>query len=260
MDGRFPQWDFSPLYSRVASALRYRPVDQVRGSMDLTTLIRVWLLRLPLIVLVGLLCGLGALLVADTRPTVHEQKLSFVLRPADGLPVEEADRVAGTLADRDSAITQTVLGLIQSVPGAGSGANDVERMVTLRPGTNIIDVAFEGDEAAVAVAGSSFLVSAPEWVRRSYSIYALEPLGVAGPVAEKPSTLWRTVAVAVLLGWALALGVAVLEHRARSRPRPDLTGTEAEPDFRPLFYGEDEEREPERTSRAKRARTSRVQR
>ena len=259
MDGRFPQWDFSPLYSRVASALRYRPVDQDRESMELTTLIRVWLLRLPLIVLVGLLCGLGALLVASSRPTVHEQKLSFVLRPADGLPVEEADRVAGTLADRDSAITQTVLGMIQSVP-AGAGANHVERTVTLRPGTNIIDVALEGDEAAVAAAGSSFLVSAPEQVRRSYSIYALQPLGVAGPLTEKPSTLWRTVAVAVLLGWALALGVAVLEHRARSRPSPDLTGTEAEPDFRPLFYGDEEERELERTSRAKPARTSRVQR
>jgi hypothetical protein len=245
--------DFSPLHRRIASALRYRPVDQVRGSMELTTLIRVWLQRLPLIILLGLLCGLGALLVASGRPTVYEQKLSFVLRPADKLPVEEADRVAGTLADRDSAITQTVLGLVQSVPArAGPGSNDVERTVTLRPGSNIIDVALEGNEAAVAAAGNSLLVSAPRLVRRSYSIYVLEPMRAAGVLTAKPSTLWRTVAVAILLGWALALGVAVLEYRARDRPGPDLTGTEAEPDFRPLLEGDEEDRKPARTTGAKR--------
>ena len=249
MDGRLPQQTFSRLYSRVASAVRYRPVDQVRGSMELTTLIRVGLRRLPFIILLGLLCGLGALLVASSQPTVYEQKLSFVLRPADRLPVEEADRVAGTLADRDSAITQTILGLVQSVPApAGSGSNDIERTVTLRPGSNIIDVALEGDDAAVAAAGNSILVSAPQLVHRSYSIYLLEPLGVAGAPTEKPSTRWRTVALAILLGWALALGVAVLEYRARGGPSPDLMGAEAEPDFRPLFEDGEEEREPARTT------------
>jgi hypothetical protein len=255
VDGRFPGWDLPRLrYSWVASAVRHlQPVDQVHEPMELTTLIRVWVRRLPFIALVGLLCGLGAWLVDSGRSTVYEQKLSFVLRPADGLPVEEADRVAGTLAERDSAITQTMLGLVQSVPvSGGSGSHEVERTVTLRPGSSIIDVELEGDKAAVAAAGRSFLVSAPERVRRSYSIYALEPLGAAAAPTGKPSAFWRTFALAVLLGCALALGVAVLEYRARGRPSPDVKRSEAEADFAPLFDEDEEEPKPVRTRSAKR--------
>jgi hypothetical protein len=252
MNRRLPEWDVSRLRnSRVASAVRSPPVD-ARGSLDLATLVRVWRRRLPLIALLGLLCGLGALLVGCGQQSVYEQKLSFVLRPADRLPVEEADRVAGTLADRDSAITQTILGLVQSVP-AGSDSGDVDRTVTLRPGSNIIDVVLEGDGPAVAASGRAFLLTAPELVRRSYSIYALEPLGAAGPLTEKASSLGRTVALAVLLGCALGMGVAVLESLARGGRSPEATGTEAEPDLRPVSDEDEKEApKPARTRGAKR--------
>lgn len=221
--------------------------------MELTTLIRVWVRRLPFIALLGLLCGLGAWLVGGGQSKVYEQTLGFVLRPADGLPVEEADRVAGTLADRDSAITQTILGVVQSVPvTSGSGQDDVERTITLRPGSNIIDVELEGDEAAVAAAGRSFLTSAPERVSRSYNIYALESLGTPAAPARKPSAFLRTLALAVLLGGALALGVAVLEYRVRGRPATDGDRGEAEAEWAPLFEEGEEEPEPVRTRSAKR--------
>jgi hypothetical protein len=227
-----------------------RALDDVSDSMELTTLIRVWLRRLPLIALLGLLCGATAWVIAGGQEKVYEQKLSFVLRPATRLPVEEADRVAGTLAERDSAITQTMLGVVQSVPvDGGSSAAGIDREITLRPGSNIIDVVLEGDAAALTAAGQSYSASVTQRVRRSYRMYELEQLGgTAGPT-QKPSTLWRTIALAVLLGCALAMGVAALEYRALRRSSADVSGGEADAVFPAMF---EEEPTPARTGRAER--------
>ena len=198
--------------------------------MELGTLIRIWLRRLPHIVATAVVCAGAAWAVARGNPTVYEMRLSFVLRPADELRVEEANRAAGTLADRDSAITQTIVGLLDSGADRGSIPPATTRTITLRPGSTIIDAELQGgDTKALVESARSYSATAPQVVSRSYRIYELEPLMDGAPPSEVASTLSRTVAVAFVLGCALGLGIATLEHQLRSGGRdPALGASDAE--------------------------------
>jgi hypothetical protein len=184
--------------------------------MELRSLIAICIRWLPLIVLLGVLCGASAWLFARDEPTVYEKELSFAVRPSDRVPIESADNVVGTLANRESTIPQTLLGLLDSVPlPQASGKVRVKRSTTLRPGSLIIDVSFRSeDRDAIGPPAQSFRIAAPNVVAASYGIYELTPLGDSGPPVAVPSKILRTIALALFLGCALGVAVATLRNAA----------------------------------------------
>jgi hypothetical protein len=199
--------------------------------MEFAELTRIWLQRLTLIVLLGMFCGAGAGLLALGDARTYAQELTFVVRPSDRLPIIESDRVASTLSDRDSAIMQSVVGLLDSSRLRPAPRLDaVERTTTLRPGSNIVDVRFRGaDSAAITRVAQAYSLAAPQAVSDSYPIFELEPLGGDDrPVAE-PSSLPRTIVIGAAIGVALGLAVAAVEARLLGRP-PGPPPVAAEPD------------------------------
>lgn len=199
--------------------------------MELGSLIATWLRRLPLIAVVALLSGVSAWLVLRDEPTMYEQSLSFAVRPSDRVPIESSDRVAATIDQRDSAIIQTVVGLLDSNRLPTATAGGVERTVTLRPGSAIIDVTFRGeDPGALGALARSYLAAAPPVVARLYRIYELEPLDDAGRAVAVPSTRWRVVAFAVLLGCGFGAALATLEKWIRERRRGDAPARQEYPE------------------------------
>lgn len=191
--------------------------------MELGTLIRIGLRRLPLIMLVAVLCAAAAWAVARPATDVYSLEVSFLLRPAGDLPVAEANRAAGTLADRESAVTQTIVGLLGSEPSVvpGSTPPATERTVTLRPGSTIIDVELQGgDQQALQATARRYDAAAPQLVSGAWRVYELRRLGSEATPTKVPSSLWRTVVLALLVGGAFGwLVLAVLEHRLRGGGR-----------------------------------------
>lgn len=194
------------------------------SPMALASLVRTWLLRLPFIVALGVLAGLAAWFVGRDEPTRYEQVVSFALAPDRRLSVEETSRAVAALDNRESAITQTIVGLLRAGPSLPVPESEaVERTVTLRPGTTLIDVEFSGEDAsAIGRSAQAYRAAAPQLVSRSYRIFRLEPLRGDVTPDEVPSSLTQTIGLAVLLGLALGMGVAALELRGRGRrDRPE---------------------------------------
>ena len=195
--------------------------------MDWRRYARLWIGRVWLIGVLALLAGAGAWLVRHGDPKVYEQESSYVVRPSDRIPPTAADNVASTLSQPDSAIVQTVLGILASkhleqpngstlVSGAPS---PTQWKATLRPGSNIVDVKISGhDSTEVSASTLSYAQAAITAVSRSYHIYQLESLGSDGPPVQTGPRVWRTVVLAMML--AVLLGSAAVAIEAQLRPGP----------------------------------------
>jgi hypothetical protein len=175
--------------------------------------------------------GLAALISASNDPTTYQREASFAVRPSDTVPPSAMNDVLGTLAQPDSAVTETIVNMLGSprlrnlaahsagVPArsvGGSGAQYVWT-ATRRTGSTIIDVRLTGPDdrkllALQTAAGSE----AARLIEDSYPPYRLETLSApSGPVQVGPKT-GRTVGLAVLLGALLGVTLLLVERRLRS--------------------------------------------
>jgi hypothetical protein len=206
--------------------------------MELVQFLRLLLRRLWLVVALAVLAGGLAWLQARNDTVTYEQTLSFVLRPAAGVPAMEIDDALDGLASGETMV-ETVSGTLSSerfleLAGRdggldGDAVDDIELEASTRPGSTVVDARFAGparrDLQAVA---EPFTGVATRWVTRTYKVYTLEPLGARGPTALPG----RTSAVTALgVGFGLLIGLIVvftegLVRSSRRQPTPPFPSGE----------------------------------
>jgi hypothetical protein len=188
--------------------------------VDFRSYMTLWFWRAWLIVPLAVLAGGAAWLSRHDDPKVYEQKSSYVIRPTSRIAPDAADNVAGTLAQPDSAIVQTVLGILgsQHLPQAtgpalvSSAQSPTRWTASVRPGSNIVDVRMSGhDPAVISSTTGLYSQAAIAAVNRSYTIYQLESLGADGPPVQTGPKVWLTVALAMILAVLLGSGAVAFE-------------------------------------------------
>jgi uncharacterized protein involved in exopolysaccharide biosynthesis len=188
--------------------------------------------RRPLAV-VGLtaLAGLTALIVLSNDPTTYERESSFAIRPSDTVPPAAVPDVVGTLSDPNNAVTETIVDILGSArlrnsaaraagispdSVAASGA-EYSWLASRRTGSTIVDLRITGpgrtELAAMQAAASQ---QAPGLVESSYSVYRLESLNAPTSSTRVGSNTAQTVALAILLGALLGIGLIFAERKLRS--------------------------------------------
>jgi hypothetical protein len=205
--------------------------------MDLATLMPRLRQRWWVVAAAVALALLGASLTLDSSSDRHERTVHLVLRPDSSVSSTNLPGALEVLKS-DGALVQTVLGAL-------SGDEMVRRAAvaahlrlapgyaitsSARPGSALIDSTVAGPDAAVVDRlAVGFARVAADYVATSYSAYALEPLGMDPGGQDTRLSPTQVVALAVLLGGALGVGVVLLELRLDSRPRPIAAPHDAPP-------------------------------
>jgi capsular polysaccharide biosynthesis protein len=175
--------------------------------------------------------GIAAFISVSNDPKTYERETSFAVRPSSDVPPAAVNDVLGTLAQPDSAITETIVNMLGSprlrdfaaqsagVPATSVGASGAEYVwsATRRAGSTIIDVRLTGpDDDKLLAMQTAAAPEAARLVEESYSPYRLETLSAPSPPVQVGPKVARTVGLAVLLGTLLGITLVLVERRLRS--------------------------------------------
>ena len=175
--------------------------------------------------------GIAAFISVSNDPKTYEREASFAVRPSPTVPPAAVNDVLGTLAQPDSAITETIVNMFASPrlrtfaarsagipPGSvgGSGA-EYAWSATRRIGSTIIDMRLTGpDDDNLRAMQTAAGPEAARLVEQSYSPYRLETLSAPSPPTQVGPKITRTVGLALLLGALLGITLVLAERRLRS--------------------------------------------
>jgi hypothetical protein len=175
--------------------------------------------------------GIAAFMSVSNDPKTFERESSFAVRPSPTVPPAAINDVLGTLAQPDSAITETIVNIFGSprlrsfaarsagVPASSVGGNGTEYgwSATRRTGSTIIDMRLTGpDDDKLRAMQTAAGPEAARLVEGSYPPYRLETLSAASPPVQVGPKVTRTVGLALLLGALLGITLVLAERRLRS--------------------------------------------
>jgi capsular polysaccharide biosynthesis protein len=175
--------------------------------------------------------GLAAFISVRNDPKTYERETSFAVRPSSDVPPAAVNDVLGTLAQPDSAITETIVNMLGSprlrdfaaqsagVPATSVGGSGAEYVwsATRRTGSTIIDVRLTGpDDDKLLAMQSAAAPEAARLVEESYSPYRLETLSAPSPPVQVGPKIARTVGLALLLGALVGITLVLVERRLRT--------------------------------------------
>jgi capsular polysaccharide biosynthesis protein len=175
--------------------------------------------------------GIAAFISVSNDPNTYERETSFAVRPSSDVPPDAVNDVLGTLAQPDSAITETIVNMLGSprlrnfaaqsagVSESSVGGNGAEYVwsATRRTGSTIIDIRLTGpDDDKLLAMQTAAGPEAARLVEESYSPYRLEPLSAPSPPVQVGPKTARTVGLALLLGALLGITLVLVERRLRS--------------------------------------------
>jgi capsular polysaccharide biosynthesis protein len=214
---------------------RFRPrpprLGSVRRPFALLRRIPPTAWRLLAVLALTAVAGAAAFISVRNDPKTYQRESSFAVRPSSTVPPAAVNDVIGTLAQPDSAITETIVSMLGSprlssfaaqsagVPASsvgGSGAPYVWS-ATRRPGSTIIDMRITGpaDDKLLAMQTAA-APEAARLVEQSYTPYRLETLSAASPPVQVGPKIARTVGFGLLLGALLGITLVLVERRLRS--------------------------------------------
>ncbi|HEY6637810.1 MAG TPA: hypothetical protein VIZ61_09030 [Solirubrobacterales bacterium] len=189
----------------------------------------IW--RVLAVVGLAAVAGIAAFISVSNDPKTYEREASFAVRPSPAVPPAAVNDVLGTLAQPDSAITETIVNIFGSPrlrtfaarsagipPGSvgGSGA-EYAWSATRRTGSTIIDMRLTGpDDDKLRAMQTAAGPEAARLVEQSYSPYRLETLSAPSPPTQVGPKITRTVGLALLLGALLGIILVLVERRLRS--------------------------------------------
>jgi hypothetical protein len=189
----------------------------------------IW--RLVAVLGLAAVAALAAFISVGNDPKTFQRESSFAVRPSSDVPPASVNDVLGTLAQPDSAITETIVNMLGSPrlrnfaarsagvsPSSvgGSGA-EYEWSATRRTGSTIIDVRLTGpNEDKLLAMQTAAAPEAARLVEESYSPYRLETLSAPSPAVQVGPKVARTVGLALLLGALLGITLVLVERRLRS--------------------------------------------
>ena len=175
--------------------------------------------------------GIAAFISVSNDPKTFERESSFAVRPSPTVPPAAVNDVLGTLAQPDSAITETIVNMLGSsrlrsfaaqsagVPASSVGGNGAEYgwSATRRTGSTIIDTQLTGpDDGKLRAMEAAAGPEAARLVEESYTPYRLETLSAPSPAVQIGPKIGRTVGLALLLGALLGITLVLAERRLRS--------------------------------------------
>lgn len=189
----------------------------------------IW--RVLAVVGLAAVAGIAAFISVSNDPKTYEREASFAVRPSSTVPPAAVNDVLGTLAQPDSAITETIVNMFGSprlrtfaarsagVPPGSVGGSGAEYAwsATRRTGSTIIDMRLTGpnDDKLLAMQTAAG-PEAARLVEQSYSPYRLETLSAPSPPTQVGPKITRTVGLALLLGALLGIILVLVERRLRS--------------------------------------------
>jgi capsular polysaccharide biosynthesis protein len=175
--------------------------------------------------------ALAAFISVSNDPKTYERETSFAIRPSSDVPPEAVNDVLGTLAQPDSAITETIVNMLGSPrlrdfaaqsagvntsSVGGSGAEYVWS-ATRRTGSTIVDVRVTGpDDDKLLAMQTAAGPEAARLVEASYPPYRLETLSAPSPPQQVGPKVARTVGLALLLGALIGITLVLAERRLRA--------------------------------------------
>ena len=188
---------------------------------------------LAVVALAGL-AGLAAFVVTSNDPKTYERESSFVIRPSETVPPELLPDVVGTLVLPVGGATQTIVDVLSSArlrestaiaaglppdSVAESGA-EYSWTASRQPSSAIVNLKLTGpSDAKILAMQSAVPREAASLVAGSFGMYRLESLDAAtSPKQIGPKTA-QTVALAVILGAFIGIGLVLAEGRLRSSLR-----------------------------------------
>jgi uncharacterized protein involved in exopolysaccharide biosynthesis len=176
------------------------------------------------------LAGIAAFISVSGDPKTYQRESSFAVRPSPTVPPAAVNDVIGTLAQPDSAITETIVNMLGSqrlssfaaqsagLPASSVGASGTPYVwsATRRTGSTIIDMRVTGpnDDKLLAMQTAAG-PEAARLVEESYTPYRLESLSAPTSPVQIGPKITRTVGLAVLLGALLGITLVLLERRLR---------------------------------------------
>ena len=189
----------------------------------------IW--RVLAVVGLAAVAGIAAFISVSNDPKTFERESSFAVRPSPTVPPAAVNDVLGTLAQPDSAITETIVNMLGSprlrsfaarsagVPASSVGGNGAEYgwSATRRTGSTIIDMRLTGpDDGKLSAIEAAAGLEAARLVEDSYTPYRLETLSAPSPPVQVGPKIARTVGLALLLGALLGITLVLAERRLRS--------------------------------------------
>ena len=189
----------------------------------------IW--RVLAVVSLAAVAGFAAFISASNDPKTFERESSFAVRPSPTVPPAAINDVLGTLAQPDSAITETIVNMFGSprlrgfaarsagVPASSVGGSGAEYgwSATRRTGSTIIDMRLTGpDDDNLRAMQTAAGPEAARLVEQSYPPYRLETLSAPSPAVQVGPKVTRTVGLALLLGALLGITLVLAERRLRS--------------------------------------------
>jgi hypothetical protein len=189
----------------------------------------IW--RVLAVVGLAAVAGIAAFISVSNDPKTYERESSFAVRPSATVPPAAINDVLGTLAQPDSAITETIVNMFGSprlrsfaarsagVPASSVGGNGAEYgwSATRRTGSTIIDMRLTGpDDDKLRAMETAAGPEAARLVEGSYPPYRLESLSAPSPPVQVGPKTTRTVGLALLLGALLGTTLVLAERRLRS--------------------------------------------
>ena len=189
------------------------------------------ILRILAVVGLAAVAGIAAYISVSNDPKTYERESSFAVRPSPDVPPAAVNDVLNTLAQPDSAITETIVNMFGSprlrsfaarsagVPASSVGGNGAEYgwSATRRTGSTIIDTRLTGpDDGKLLAMQTAAGPEAARLVEQSYPPYRLEVLSAPSPAVQIGPKVTRTVGLAVLLGALLGITLVLAERRLRS--------------------------------------------
>jgi hypothetical protein len=210
-----------------ASALH---VSRTKGALAFLRRVPPPIWRVLAVVGLAAVAAIAAFISVANDPKTYERESSFAVRPSPTIPPAAVNDVLGTLAQPDSAITETIVNMFGSPrlrtfaaqsagvsPSSvgGSGA-EYEWSATRRTGSTIIDVRLTGpDDAKLRAMQTAAGPEAARLVEGSYPPYRLETLSAPSPPVQVGPKITRTVGLALLLGALLGITLVLAERRLR---------------------------------------------
>ena len=189
----------------------------------------IW--RVLAVVGLAAVAGIAAFISVSNDPKTFERESSFAVRPSATVPPAAVNDVLGTLAQPDSAITETIVNMLGSprlrsfaaqsagVPASSVGGSGAEYgwSATRRTGSTIIDMRLTGpDDGKLRAMQAAAGPEAARLVEESYTPYRLETLSAPSPPVQVGPKIARTVGLALLLGALLGITLVLAERRLRS--------------------------------------------
>jgi transposase-like protein len=175
--------------------------------------------------------AIAAFISVSNDPKTYERETSFAIRPSSDVPPDAVNDVLGTLAQPDSAITETIVNMLGSprlrdfaaqsagVPTSSVGEGGAEYVwsATRRTGSTIVDLRLTGpDDDKLLAMQTAAGPEAARLVEASYPPYRLETLSAPSPPQQVGPKVARTVGLALLLGALIGITLVLAERRLRA--------------------------------------------